>query len=354
MSKDRVLKVLVCEDSKTYAAALKRVIEHDRGLEVVGVCLNAEQTLSRLKQIKPDLVTMDLELPEMSGVETIAQIMSVSPLPILVLSGHADRHSQEALAALAAGALEALSKQELDLADPDGPSSQMLRQRIQLLSGVRVIRHPLARLAQSQRSRDTPAATGRRIRAIGICASTGGPPALATVLGQLPSSFPIPILVVQHMAAGFLVSFAEWLDGQVPLPVRIAVDKAELAPGIWVAPEGAHLTVGYGGFLALDRRTAAGLHRPSADVLLRSLATACGAEAAVVVLTGMGADGAEGIGEVRRHDGLTIAQDEATSAVFGMPRAAAENGAGLVLPLDSISAHLMVLQPATLISLDAR
>jgi chemotaxis response regulator CheB len=179
-----------------------------------------------------------------------------------------------------------------------------------------------------------------------VCASTGGPPALAAMLADLPATFPIPIIIVQHIAAGFVESFARWLDGEVPLPVRLAVAGARPAPGIWIAPERAHLALDRAGRFVRDERDDAGPHRPSGDVLLQSLATSAHRNGVAVVLTGMGRDGADGLGAVRAAGGLTIAQDEATSAVYGMPRAAAEQGAELILPPDEIALCLRTLRPS--------
>ena len=335
-----VRRVLVCEDSPTFAAGLTRVLERDHELEVVAVCATAEEAIARLPTLRPDLVTMDLELPGMSGVEAIEQIMSAFPVPILVLSGHVQHRSDRALLALAAGALDAIPKDGLDPRDLDGDAARTLRHRAKVLSGVRVIRHPRARL----RPRRAPGVGARTASVIGICASTGGPPALVSVLADIPASFAIPILVVQHMSHGFIEGFARWLDTEVLLPVQLADPGTRLAPGIWVAPEGAHLVVDAAGVLGVDT-TSPSLHRPSGDVLLKSNAASYGRNGVAVVLTGMGRDGAEGLADVGRAGGLTIAQDEETSAVFGMPRAAAERGAAEILPLQDISSHLRALRP---------
>jgi two-component system chemotaxis response regulator CheB len=336
-----VRRVLICEDSKTFAVGLSRLLERDREINVIGVCETAEQVIARLPALKPDVVTMDLELPGMSGADAIEQIMGTSPVPILVLSGQVVRRSHTALHALAAGALDAMPKADLDLSDPDNAAAHDLRRRVKLLSGVKVIRHPRAHMSR----RGAPASWSRSASVIGICASTGGPQALAAVLAGIPATFPIPILVVQHIGAGFLDGFTRWLDAEVPLRVQLAVEGAEAQPGVWVAPEGAHLTVTPTGRIALDTTTG-GLHRPSGDMLLKSIAAAAGRTAVGVVLTGMGRDGAEGLADVRRAGGLTIAQDEATSAIFGMPRAAADSGSELVLPLDGIASRLQALRPA--------
>jgi two-component system chemotaxis response regulator CheB len=339
-----VRRVLICDDSKTYAAGLSRLLERDNEISVVAICETAEQAIARMPVLKPDLVTMDLELPGISGVNAIEQIMGALPVPILVLSSHVEHRSSTALHALAAGALDALPKADLDLEDPDGDAATALRRRIKVLSGVKVIRHPRASL----KPRTGPAAWARDASIVGVCASTGGPPALATLLGGLPASYPIPILVVQHMTAGFVAGFVDWLDGVVPLNVRLAVPGTRPGAGVWVAPEGAHLVLTASGRVALKDGLPSEPHRPSGDVLLRSLAATAGADAVAVVLTGMGRDGADGLDHVQRAGGLTVAQDEATSAVFGMPRAAAERGADLVLPLEGIATRLRSLRPVAL------
>jgi two-component system chemotaxis response regulator CheB len=341
----RVRRVLICEDSRTYAVGLSRLLERERTIDVVAVCESAEEAIERISALKPDLVTMDLELPGMSGEDAIEQIMSVVPVPILVISGHVEHRSHAAMSALAAGALDALPKSELDFRDPDSASAYAFRQRVKVLSGVKVIRHPRGRL----RERGMLPLSVRTASAIGICASTGGPQALAAILGGVPATFAIPILVVQHISAGFTEGFASWLDGEVPLPVRLGYTGAKPGPGVWIAPEGAHMVLGGTG-LELDERTPHGLHRPSGDILLSSIAAIAGSGAVAVVLTGMGRDGAEGVAEVQRAGGLTIVQDAETSAVFGMPRAAAEHGAELVLPLAEIAPHMCALRPPGLVS----
>jgi two-component system chemotaxis response regulator CheB len=340
-----VRRVLICEDSETYAAGLTRLLARDPEIDVVGVCASAEETIARLTQLepKPHLVTMDLQLPGMSGGEAIEQIMNIRPVPILVLAGGVQRHSTAALAPLAAGALEVLSKDGLDLRDPDGADARAFRRRVKLLSGVRVLHHP--RAALSGRQATNGSGSSSRASIIAICASAGGPHALACVLAEIPAGFAIPILVVQHMAKGFTEGFVQWLHDQVPMPVRLA-RPGPAAAGVWVAPEGAHLVVNGANRLALDEREHAGAHRPSGDVLLRSVATGAGASGVAVVLTGMGRDGAEGLGEVKRAGGLTIAQDEASSTVFGMPKAAAECGAALILGPAQIGQHLGALHVA--------
>lgn len=334
------LRVLICDDSRSYAIALRRMLEEGGEIEVAAICGTAEEAIAALPRIVPDLVTMDVELPGMGGLEAVEEIMGSHPLPILVLSAHVGPGSTKTAAALAAGALDAVSKTDLDLRDPAGPAGAAFRRRVMVLSRIRVIRHPRGRF----RIRRPAPGTARPASVIGICASTGGPQVLSRILAELPASYPIPLLVVQHITAGFTEGLAQWLDQAVPPPVRVATAGPPASRGVWIAPDGAHLRLTAGRRLSLDRHTVAGMHRPSADVLLESIAAAAGQAGVAVVLTGMGDDGAAGTAAVRLRGGLTIAQDEASSVVYGMPRAAAERGVDLVLPPHQIAATLLGLR----------
>lgn len=333
------VRVLVCEDSGVYAAALRRTLEYDGDIKVLAVATTAEEALAALPRLTPDLLTMDLELPGMDGLMAVEEIMGSRPMPILVLSSHVGPRSARTGAALAAGALDALPKDDLDLRDPAGMVGAAFRHRIRTLSRGRVIRHPRARLAIRSRA----PVVGRGASVIGLCASVGGPQLLMYLLGALPADYPIPVLIVQHMAAGFTEGLVQWLDQSVPLPVRLARQGIRAPSGASLAPEGAHLKIGSSGRLRLDRHATAGAHRPSGDVLLTSIAAASSAGVAVV-LTGMGSDGAAGAAAVRRSGGLAIAQDEPSSAVFGMPKAARERGVDVVLPPAEIAACLLALR----------
>jgi two-component system chemotaxis response regulator CheB len=182
---------------------------------------------------------------------------------------------------------------------------------------------------------------------VAIVSSTGGPPMLKRLLEHLPATYPIPILVVQHMAAGFTESLALWLDRAISLPVRTAEDGSSLEPGVWIAPEGAHLAV-EGGRISLDEREYPGPHRPSGDVLLSSVARSVGSSVAAIVLTGMGRDGAGGAAAVKAAGGIAIAQDEASCVIYGMPKAAVDAGVEMVLTPEEIAEALMALKHAPL------
>jgi len=337
------VRVLVCEDSRVYAVALRRMLEYDGDIEVLAVCGTAEEALAALPRLQPDLVTMDVELPGMSGVDAVGEIMGSRPVPILVLSTYADFGNDKAAAALVGGALDAIAKDDLDLDDPAGTAGATFRQQVIKLSQARVIRNPQGRPSP------VTAATGsaRRAAAIGVCASAGGPEMLMFLLTALPDDYPVPLLIVQHMAAGFTDGLVRWLDRAAGMPVRTAADGTRAGPGAWIAPHGADLTLTSSGHLALGRRTVAGPHRPSGDLLLQSIAEAAGRNGVAVVLSGMGPDGAAGAAAVQRAGGLAIAQDEKSSAVFEMPRAAIDRGVTTVLSPGEIAGQLRGLRSVT-------
>lgn len=335
-----VARILVCDDSPSYAQALTLFLEQDADLRVVGRCAAAEEAVDMIRRVRPHLVTMDLELPGADGVDAVRWIAKHHAVPVLVLSAHVSRGSERAAEALGAGALDAFPKREISLAEPHSARAIAFRRRVKRLASARAYstREPPSGIGTALR------APGRRASIVAVCASTGGPAALAVVLAALPADFPVPVLVVQHMADGFLGGLIGWLDGHVALPVRSARDGAPAQPGVWFAPEGAHLVVDERRRTVFDTDSIAGYHRPAADVLFTSMAGAVGRGAVSVVLTGMGSDGAEGTGAVRAAGGLTIAQDQETSAIFGMPRAAADHGAELILALPEIGGLLARLR----------
>lgn len=330
-----VARIMVCDDSRTFTAGLKRFLEQDSDLRVVASCTTTAEAVDVALRSRFDLIVMDLELPDAPGTVAIARIMAERPVPILVLSAHVERGSRLAVEALGAGALDARAKSEISLREPASARAAMFRRLVKRLARARTG-------GTGRPASPTPARRAQNVPAtvVGVAASTGGPRALEAVFRALPAGFRLPVLVVQHMAPGFIGGLVEWLDQSVELPVRLAHDGARATPGVWIAPDNAHLVLDESGRLRLDRETIAGYHRPAADVLFASLAHSAGPAAVSVVLTGMGTDGADGTAAVRSAGGVTFAQDRATSALYGMPRAAAENGAEHVLALDALGAAL--------------
>jgi two-component system chemotaxis response regulator CheB len=333
--------VVICEDSRTYSQALTAFLERDDELRVVGVCTSAEELFRELPRLQPDVITMDLELPGLDGVSAIEQIMSTDPQAILVISAHTPEGSERTAAALAAGALDAIHKSDVRLDEAGSETAAALRRRVKRLAQTKPY-VPEGSITPPSRSKAVP--VGGEARVIGIAASSGGPAALAAVLSELPAHLALPVLVVQHMSPGFTEGLVRWLDQTVPAPVRLARPGGFAGPGIWFAPDGSHLALDH----ALRMRaygTAGEDPHPSGDVLLLSLAEVAGPQAVAVVLTGPGRDGAAGVAAVRAAGGLTVAQDAASAAINGMPAAAIDAGAELVLEPRKIGQLLASLRP---------
>lgn len=341
------LRVVVADDSLTVRRHLVAVLAADPALEVVGEAADGFEAIELCRCLRPDVLTVDLVMPGLDGLQAIEQIMAYHPLPILVVSSAAHRGEQfQTVEALAAGAVEALDKAAAG--QPDGEWERRFVSTVKLVSRIKVISHPRAKLGAASRPVAPPRAPRPNSGACGVVAigaSTGGPGAVTEILRQLPASFPVPILVVLHLGEPFGRSFADWLDRQTALTVRPAeAGQAMPGPGcVLVAPPEFHMAV-VGDRVHLHDGPERHSCRPSVDVLFESIATTYGARAAGCLLTGMGRDGAAGLLAMRQAGGQTIAQDEATSVVFGMPREAIALGAALhVLPLGAIAPTLMHL-----------
>jgi two-component system chemotaxis response regulator CheB len=333
---DGRVRVLVADDSPLFRELLGRIVGEDPGFEVVASARDGAEAARLVRTLRPDVVTMDLQMPEADGFSGIARIMAETPTPILVLTSLPAR--AVTFKALSLGALDLLEKPQPD-ADLE-EYGQTLRSRLRLLAGVRVIRHPLG----LRRERGAGPPRGLRPSVVAVGASLGGPRALAALLRALPGDFPAPIAVVQHIADGFTEGLAAWLDQECALRVAVARDGEVLEPGtVRMAPAGHHLLVGPTRTRLSDDPAVEGF-RPSVTSLFRSASEAHGPRACGVLLTGMGRDGADGLVALRRAGGHAIVQDEATSAIFGMPRAAIEAGAAdRVLALEEIPRALLEL-----------
>jgi len=324
---EKVVRVLVADDSELFRDLLARVIALDPGFEVVATVGDGEAAAELAKICKPDVITMDLDMPEVDGYSGIARIMAETPTPILVLTAY--REESVGFRALSLGALDILEKPS-----PHSTLNEygaLLRSRLRLLAAVRVIRHPRGRRSAGLARSRLP-----RPEIVVIGASLGGPRALASVLRGLPDSFPTPVLVVQHIADGFTEGLAGWLSQEGPLEVRSARDGDELRGGlVLLAPSKHHLVVSRG-TARLSDAPPVDTFKPSVTPLFVSAARVYGSRACGIVLTGMGRDGEEGVRALKRAGAHVMAQDEATSVVFGMPRAAMEAGADRLVSLDEI------------------
>ncbi|WP_020507750.1 chemotaxis-specific protein-glutamate methyltransferase CheB [Lamprocystis purpurea] len=334
------VRVLVVDDSDTARGLLRAMIEDDPRLTVCGEAADGQSAVEQAGRLRPDLVTMDLRMPVMDGMQAIAEIMDRCATRILVVSDLTD--AAQAMAAVARGALDAIPK-------PDTDAGPAFTARLRMLAGVPVIRHLRARhpgaAAAPDRRPDHPTTIPPGHPVIAIAASTGGPQALAQLLPVLPPGLMAPVLIAQHISDGFAAGMAHWLDDLCRLPVEVARDGDQLVPGrIYVADSSSHLTVLAGRTIQLCPRLEGDRYRPSCDRLLCSVAATAGRSAIGIILTGMGRDGARGIAAIAAAGGTTIAQDEASSVVFGMNREAImAGGVQQVLPLTAIAAELIRL-----------
>ena len=347
-----MIRVLLVEDSATMRGHLRESLATDPDLQVVGEATDGKQAVDLVVRLRPDVVTMDMMLPTMSGLEATEHIMAEQPTPILVVSSADRQELFSTYNALAAGAVDVMEKPRGDATDADWP--RRLCSAVRLVSRIRVITHPRARLDGRRPVPHPEPATAltsaSTLRAVAVGASTGGPRALTDLLRSLPLGFRPPVLCVQHIAASepFAVAFSDWLAGQTRRDVSYARDWTpveSLAGRVVLAPPDRHLLV-RDGVIRLSDAPPRHSCRPSVDVLFESMAAEFGSAAAGCLLTGMGRDGAEGLLRMRTRGAITFAQDEASCVVYGMPREAALLGAAAyVLPPARIAAQLIELRP---------
>jgi two-component system chemotaxis response regulator CheB len=346
-------KVLVVDDAMLIRRLVAGVLAGDASIEVVGEAANGRIALQKIAQLQPDLVTLDVEMPELNGLQTLKEIRKSHPrLPVIMFSSVTERGAADTLEALHYGASDYVTKP----ASAAGRESAQQRIREDLVPKIR----SLCRIASAMPAFNRPDGAGRAapvpftVRPLGpmikpdivaICMSTGGPAAVGEVLSQLTADFPAPIVLVPHMPQVFTRFLADRLSTQTALVVTEAVDGGQLKPGVvHVAPGDFHLTVQRrdGALVTvLDQNPPENSHRPAADVLFRSVAETFGARALVLVLTGMGQDGLRGAEAITRAGGRVVVQDEATSVVWEMPGLVASGGlADAVLPLGAIAGEL--------------
>jgi len=330
MNTNRPIRVLVVDDSPTMVNTMATLLSQEPRIEIVGRAGDGNRAVSLARLLRPDVITMDLLLPGLDGPGAIAAIMADAPARILVVSAVADRGADLGFQAIRAGALELIAKPNVTSGEELRKWGRELVNSICLMAEVPVIsRRKIREVIPPLLSK------GARVDIFGLAASTGGPPALAEILSRLPKDLPVPVVVAQHITEGFTPGMVRWLSQVTPLGVSIARDGERLEPGkVYFPLDGHDLTIDRG--IARLSRTRGG-PCPSGDLLLSSLSRVYGGRAGGGVLTGMGDDGARGLLDIRRSGGVTIAQDEASSVVFGMPKAALDIGATeQLLPLSAL------------------
>lgn len=382
------IRVVVVDDSAVTRRVITELLQQDRLIRVVGTATNGREAIDVVQKLRPDIVTMDVRMPVMDGVATTEHLMAYCPTPILVLTASLAQHDVDfTFRMLGAGALEVIEKPSGS--DPAAleRAGRVLIRRVKVLARVKVVTHLRGRrkagessaavnqppravaVAESPSRRTAPALASEMARhsavqvvrqaipgapsaldfpLIVIGASTGGPRVVSQLLSGLPGDLPAAVLVVQHIAAGFSAGMAEWLAHSSKLPVRLAYEGQQLQPGqVLIAPDQRDLLLTPGGHVHLSENPLL-IQRPSIDISMQAAAEVFGRRAIGVLLTGMGRDGAYGMLTIKRAQGYTIAQDEASSTIFGMPRAAIQLGATCeVLPAADIAARLVQIVAAS-------
>ncbi len=348
----KILNVLIVDDSPSVRELLQHIVNSAPDMRVVGLAKDGLEAVQMAHALHPDVILMDVIMPHMDGLEATSEIMHAVPTPIVLVTASLESHETDiAFRALSLGALALQRK-------PDGPAHSehsaqvtILLNKLRLMAGVQVIHHRKSHAslspAPSSGAEGIPGSVAPP-EIIAIVASTGGPAALVTIIQGLPSDFTIPIVIVQHISPDFVDSLRSWVARTTPLTVALAQPGEQPLPGsVYLAPGGKHLRLAHRRF-ELDENPATAYHIPSGDVLLESVGQSYGKRAIGVVLTGIGDDGARGLRVMSDAGAFTIAQDEATSAVYGMPKAALARGAvRQVLPLPDIGPVLVRLSTST-------
>jgi len=333
------IRLLAIDDSVFVRKAIQRIFESDPEVEVAGVASGGREGVEKALALRPDVITLDVMMPEMDGLQTLRLIMEQVPTPVLMLSQLTRQGADLTLKALELGALDFVDKSSTGMMDFYDLAMQ-IKAKVRAIAGARPHAAP-------QPGSSLPAGQARGlVDVVAIGASTGGPPALQMILAKLPAEVPFGLLIVQHMPRGFTAHLAQRLDAVSGIAVREAEDGEVLSPGTaLIAPAGLQMTVrrlAVGGVVNLGSGPSGQIHCPSANVLFRSVGEEYKARCIGVLLTGMGSDGADGLRAIRDSGGFTIAQDEATSAIYGMPRAALERGAvEKVLPVGEVAEELL-------------
>jgi two-component system, chemotaxis family, protein-glutamate methylesterase/glutaminase len=344
----KLVRVLVTDDSAFMRTAITRMIESDPGLRVAATAQTGQEALDKAKALKPDVITLDVEMPGMNGLETLRHIMKECPTPVIMVSSLTQEGAEVTLEALDIGAFDYVPKQSSFISLDIVKIREDLINKVKAAAGSKK-RRPMSRVTSAASSdRKVVLANPKNpATVVALGTSTGGPKALQEMLPLLPEDLNVPVLIVQHMPPGFTGPFARRLDGICKIAVREAIQEEEIQSGVvYIAPAGQHMTVYRRGTskvaLRLGQTPAGLLHMPCVDVMMNSVAEVYRSLTLGVIMTGMGADGAKGMETIKREGGFNVGQDEATCTVYGMPRSAAEAGVlHRVVPLLQIPEQIM-------------
>ncbi|MCZ7402804.1 MAG: chemotaxis-specific protein-glutamate methyltransferase CheB [Candidatus Methanoperedens sp.] len=337
------IKVLVVDDSPVAQELLIHILSSDPGIEIIGTASNGEDAIKETKHLSPDVITMDIHMPKMDGYEATRRIMETCPVPIVIVTGSTGAQEVSmAMRVIEAGALAFVQKPR-GIGHPDYQDDvSRFIQTVKLMSEVKVVRRRAFPRRETNQTVEVKLERQPEIQLVAIGASTGGPPVLQTILSKLPGNFPVPVLIVQHMAAGFIQGFMEWLGQTSSLPVHVATHGEFILPGhVYLAPDGFAMKPDRYGRISLARGEIENGLCPSVSYLFRSVAEVFGKNAVGILLTGMGKDGAEELKLMKEKGAITIAQDKESSVVHGMPGEAINLDAAMyVLSPEKIAAVL--------------
>ena len=333
------IRVLIVDDSLLVREMIRDILESEEDIVVIGEASDGKEAIAKVASLNPDIVTMDIEMPVMGGLEAIERIIAENPVPILVVT--ALTGVRTAFAAVSKGALDVIEKPDIS---PE--NVQNLIKKIRLLANVDVANHLLAMKRQPVSAAVKGVAIQKSVSKAGIvaiAASTGGPQAIHSILSHLPAQFPVPIVITQHIADGFTQGMVDWLNGVTPLTVRVAGNGDILAAGnVYINPAEYSMRITEQGMIILGERDARQFYHPSCNTLLASVARAYRERAVALIMSGMGDDGVVGMQAIRAAGGVTLAQDAKSSVVFGMNRLAVESGCiDTLVPLANIPAELI-------------
>lgn len=337
------IKVLVVDDSPVARELIIHILSSDPGIQVIGTAINGEDAIEATKHLSPDVITMDIHMPKMDGCEATRWIMETHPTPIVIVTGSPGANEVSgAMQVIEAGALAVVKKPTVSSHPDDQADVFGFIQTVKLMSEVKVVRRRAFPRREIVQPAQVELERASEIQVVAIGASTGGPPVLQTILSKLPGNFPVPVLIVQHMAAGFIDGFVEWLGQTSSMPVRAATHGESLLPGhVYIAPDGFQMKPDRYGRISLARGETKNGLCPSVSYLFRSVADIFGKNAVGILLTGMGKDGAEELRLMKEKGAITIAQDKESSVVHGMPGEAINLDAAMyVLAPEKIAAVL--------------
>lgn len=338
------VRVLIVDDSAVIRDAILNTLESEEGIKVIGTASNGKEAIDLIPELKPDIVTMDIVMPIMDGLTATEHIMAYNPTPILVITSLLPQDMKIAFKALNAGALDVIERPTIsELSKPTSKIRKQLIDKVRLFANVRVITHLVGRLPKKEKESSVGQVGHIHFKIVAIASSTGGPKTVRKILAKLPKDFPLPIVLVQHISAGFTKGLVDWWNNECAIEIREGKDGEKLCPGVvYVAPSYVHMLVSKDEKIKLEDTPPVGGHKPAGNVLLSSVAQVYGQSAIGIILTGMGDDGALGIKAIKGAGGFTIAEDEESCAIFGMPKVAIEMGVvDKVLSLDAIADEII-------------